>query len=451
MKSRIVFASIVTLAFLMVFTGCNSTKKAINSLQNGDFSSAAEAYSKSNDADEKKQIRKAAEDRLASAVTEYNDGQITYEDASDILEEIKDTGIVSSSKVETAKESLDGLEWSKRAYQIAEDYLNAKDYLSAMSFYSLVDPMDTLSAEAEGKLKKARSLYIEEAEQNAAAAAARQDYETAIQVLKACSQNLGTVDEIEVLIRKYETDDMNSAINNALAKATASMDSKDYPTAYLILLDASSSFPGRVEIETALTTCRRDYIAYALNQAETLFSSTKDYNGAISILSMAMIDLPDNPELQAAIDKYTAYRPVEIRELTVFYEEGWGFGSYRREDIRDNVGNTYHGYYEGEGAMLFQSDNGVSVYRINGAYTRITGVVFVPEHRKNEDNLGHVTIYADGKQIFDSGTMGKGVEPVSFDLNITGVVELKLEENWGETSNWSPYLANIWLSKDVDN
>ena len=56
-------------------------------------------------------------------------------------------------------------------------------------------------------------------------------------------------------------------------------------------------------------------------------------------------------------------------------------------------------------------------------------------------------IYADGRQIFHSGAMGKGVEPVSFDLDITGVIELRLEQGDSTTL----HLADIWLSKDVDN
>ncbi len=449
MISRPALALSVTFCLLLITTGCNSTKKAIDSLNNGNYSTASNVYHNSADADEKKQIRKTAEEQLSSAVSDYDQGRISYEDVIEIVDELANSDIVSSEKIRSAKESINELRWIKQTYQTAEEYLNAEDYLSAMNFFSYIGPFNSLSDKAEEEYKRARSLYINKAEQTAADAAERQDYETALQILKVCTENIGTENEIEALMRKYETDKMNHAIRVLLESAKTAMDSGDYPTAYRMLVDGSNTYPGRIELETVLTKCKREYVAYSLQQAQTLFDTNKDYDGAISILSMAMIDLPGSPELQAAIGKYEAYRPVELCELTSLYEEHGGFGRYTIADTKDNYGNKYEAYYDCYSNSSSARDSRKTVYRIDGRYTRLSGVVFLVESVKNKENVGHVLIYGDGKLLFDSGLIGKGVAPVTFDIRIAGIAELTIECKSDMAQG--PCLANIWLSNDIEN
>lgn len=236
----------------------------------------------------------------------------------------------------------------------------------------------------------------------------------------------------------------NEAVAGIIQSAENLLNQGYYAQAYRTLNDAIAKYGTRQDLSSALLNCEQLYVQDALTRAGSKFNESKDYEEAIDILMLAQVDLEDSAELQAAIEQYQSYRPIKLNELESFYEEHPGFGSnhgfgpYKDNTITDNCGNEYQGYWDGYGG-------GSTIYRINGKYTRLTGVVFTPSEHKNKDNLGHVTIYGNGRELWDSGKVGKGIEPVCFDLDVTGITELKIETDYNYSPSLSPYLADIWL------
>lgn len=100
---------------------------------------------------------------------------------------------------------------------------------------------------------------------------------------------------------------------------------------------------------------------------------------------------------------------------------------------KDNMGNTH--YY----CITYHFDR---TYKLNGQYTRMTGVIYQPyEHRSASISKGRgVTIYGDGQILYDntlqSDLRGGGFEPANFDIDLTGVLELRIDFH-----TWCPYLA----------
>lgn len=429
---------------LCLFAGCSNIKKAAKALDKDDYEALAQIFEKAATMEERDEIIGEAEAKLEGLINQYNTDQITYEAATAVVDSMESTRIVSSYEIEFVRDELQGLQWSKQAYQTGLDYMNQGKYLEAMDFFLMVSPFDTLSDQADDHYAQAQNQYVAACKQQAEAAAAQKDFDTAIQILNACSNNIpdSAAEEIQVLIRKYEADGIGESIAKVLEEANALKVGGDYAGAYGLLQRASAQYPNRVEIESALSACQREYIENAIQRAQNLFDTGKDYNGAISLLSLAMGDFPENPQLQAAMDKYAAYRPVELYQLSTFYEEGgYGFANYKENQTeKDNLGNEYFGYYKGF--------TGLSVYRINGQYNRLTGIVYVPNDNKSDDDIGRLIIYADGKEVFDSGKMGKGIEPVVFDIDVTGKAELKFETKKGDWDR--PHYANIFLIKEAN-
>lgn len=242
-----------------------------------------------------------------------------------------------------------------------------------------------------------------------------------------------------------------SAEAKVLQNANALMSQGDYSQAYHVLSDAIIEYGELPDLVSALSDCEQNYILDTLTRAENKFNENKDYEAAIDILMLSQVDLPEASELQTAIELYQSYRPTRLNEMESFYEDhaddargSWfkGFGSYSDNKITDNCENEYQGYWEGLGG-------GLTVYRVNGKYARMTGVIFTPSKAKNVDDLGYVSICGNGRELWNSGKVGKGIEPVSFDIDLTGITELTVKSYYGECSDYSPYLADIWLYPEL--
>lgn len=77
-------------------------------------------------------------------------------------------------------------------------------------------------------------------------------------------------------------------------------------------------------------------------------------------------------------------------------------------------------------------------------YVRITGVLYQPFDHRSETNARKLEIFGDGRLLY-SAVMKGGIEPIPFDVDISGVsdLEIKLEDS----TAWSGYarLANVEL------
>ena len=104
----------------------------------------------------------------------------------------------------------------------------------------------------------------------------------------------------------------------------------------------------------------------------------------------------------------------------------------------DNLGNThYH-------CITKSFDR---TYKINGQYTRMTGIMYQSYDTRSftiSKDCG-VEIYGDGKLLYVNKTTEgtTGFEPVSFDIDLTGVLELQVKHY---TRNNSLHYATEGLS-----
>lgn len=91
---------------------------------------------------------------------------------------------------------------------------------------------------------------------------------------------------------------------------------------------------------------------------------------------------------------------------------------------KDNYGAVYYDCIECVGF-----DN---TYKINGQYTRIAGTLFQQYDQRSATSkydTSTLEIYGDGKLLYTAEMRG-GVDPIDFNVDIRGVLELRV--------NWSP-------------
>lgn len=133
------------------------------------------------------------------------------------------------------------------------------------------------------------------------------------------------------------------------------------------------------------------------------------------------------------IGKHTGTKPaVWLSDLDYFTRNGY----YGREiDDKDNVGNTYQNAY-----TLSNVD---VTYVLNGQYSHMTGTFY---QRYKYRNLWSSTmeVYADGELVYNA-SMEPGIMPVEFDIDLTGVLQLRIKVKGGDGYQEYAALGNCGL------
>lgn len=121
------------------------------------------------------------------------------------------------------------------------------------------------------------------------------------------------------------------------------------------------------------------------------------------------------------VGKHSSDRPaVWLKDLDYYTRTGGEFKYYTSE--KDNYGNTHNNILSGFGDCS-------ETFMINGQYTAISGVFFQPYAYRASDYGKRLEIYGDGELLYKATVCGgaQSVKPISFKVDITGVLELKIQ------------------------
>lgn len=130
------------------------------------------------------------------------------------------------------------------------------------------------------------------------------------------------------------------------------------------------------------------------------------------------------------IGQHSSSEPAAVlTELDYFNRDGMGI---YKESIKDNLGRTYN-----RGYLSAYSSQGFVEYKLNGKFSRLTGTFFVDYTKRTSSLCGTLKIYGDGKLLYCSPEITGGVEPVPVDVDITGVLTLKIERGGDSGHNFA--------------
>jgi hypothetical protein len=133
------------------------------------------------------------------------------------------------------------------------------------------------------------------------------------------------------------------------------------------------------------------------------------------------------------IGKHNSEVPVaNLLDMDCFYdnnsEVAWNIIGV--SGITDNIGNKH---YKGVCFNRTMYTSGDIVYLLNQKYTNFKGIIALSEGSKSTDYTTVISIYGDDKLLYTSPKMKKGVYPEEFNVDVTGVVQLKIK--WSR-SDW---------------
>jgi hypothetical protein len=104
-----------------------------------------------------------------------------------------------------------------------------------------------------------------------------------------------------------------------------------------------------------------------------------------------------------------------------------------KDDTKHRFGSEFtiagSTYTHGLGIYLggFSDGWGSVDYNLKGNYKQIYGFLGVDDYDRNSDAVGVVRIYGDGKEIYTSPSLKGGDEPLRIDVNLTGVLKLRIK------------------------
>lgn len=125
------------------------------------------------------------------------------------------------------------------------------------------------------------------------------------------------------------------------------------------------------------------------------------------------------------IGKHTSSAPAAYLSQMDYFTKAntWKFDHV----TKDNLGNEHLHSIQGDNHEGLRMSDGYVTFKINGQYTRLTGVYYqVYSARASDAKPTILVISGDGKELW-RGSVAGGVDPIAFDIDISGVLELTLE------------------------
>lgn len=163
------------------------------------------------------------------------------------------------------------------------------------------------------------------------------------------------------------------------------------------------------------------------------------YKGQIYVPAKALTDalgktyIWEGKKDSVFIGKHLSEKPAaNLLDMDTFYSQAT-YGSYHTNavdiigaaGVKDNIGKVHS-----KGFHLitpYYGENCYNVYLIDQKYSNFRGNIAVPYGDKNETDGAFMRIYGDDELLYESPEMKRGVYPVDFDIDVSGVIQLKIE------------------------
>lgn len=433
-------------AYVMYLRFTDPVKQFQSAIKDQDFSGAAQLYQEELKNGNAGKLEQAGEFIISYAdeiKRQYIDGELEYEGALAQLQEMSKLGVVSSDELQPLITEINELRTSRAAYENAQASIEISDWKSAINELRKVIQADANYAEAQVQLADAIRKYKEEVLAETSNYDVDKDYNGAITALQAALQVVPDDADFLTKIMDFEKkieDDIRLEIDGIIRDAKSAVSvSDDYAGALGDLRAASKQYPNSEEIKTVIIEIEEEYLGKVLAEAEAIAVERK-YVEAVAVLNNALQVLPDNATIKSTISEYEAKYPVLLQQLVYFTGRTLDNGGQQM----DNMQKMQVNIIETDESGLF--DN---TYKLGGKYIKITGVLYQPFNQRSSTRVNVFEIFGDGRLLY-SETMYGGKEPISFEVDLSGVndFEIRLVNNDGRVNDYySGYskLANVEL------
>lgn len=447
MKKNIL--AILVAAICIVSSGCASENRVISLIEQEDYAKAQKVYSATIDGnyEKKMQLEASIDAYIRDIIDKYNNGTVSFDEAYESIDRIEASGLYNHYLVNDAYMSLQLFYQSKQAYEIGLANMDAGDYESAMMQFSFVDSADTCYDSACEKAEEAKTAFLNAVIAQAEAAFDDTDYFRGYKNALSC---LDDAEDKMIDLTPYMDDaafqliydkmrDYSSQFTEAAIADARNIFSngENYEGAIELLADAyTCAVYDNSGLYTELCKYADAYTESAITAAQQIYDESRDYEAAASYLRNVIGVVGENEKLRSEIEKYASYAPVSLTSLEPTQKGKWlSIGTDIKKvytDVSDNVydSQTVIAPKRSSYRDKTEDDSYVSYY-LNSEYSTLTGVLYRPYDSLSctsvWKNAPVIKIYGDGILLYEAPSIDQNTfEPISLNVNVTGVRELKI-------------------------
>lgn len=467
-KKRIIWTAIITVAFLLIIT--TGVVTAINA-----------DYNRTIVVNGVEQLSKAKMDNA------YEMG-VAYMAQGDLANAIQQFDQVDerSAKYKDAQLRLIecNAQYRDQALEIADAYLQSGDYNSAIEKLDAIyasSPNDSVIMAKKEEILAAQTAYNAELRQKLIAQASvrlqNNDMPSAIAILKdglaklpndaeiqAALDNANTIykadflSRVESLIMAGSFTDATALLqtalqifpsdsellskasalqtSNVLGEATAKETQGDLAGAIQLLRNADASIQQNAEVIEMLNRLKANYKEQVVSEASSLYESN-GYLAAAQKIQEGIAILQNDTELTEIKANYLNRAPKDLLQSDYLTCKD----SYVLGNGKDNLGNQYSSYI----ALSSLYRVGSMSFKLGKEYSVITGTIFLRYQKRSANETQYVKIYGDDILLYTSSAVTAGIDPINFEISISGVDKIKFETE-GDGYN-SVGIGNLFVIK----
>ncbi|MCL2416276.1 MAG: NPCBM/NEW2 domain-containing protein [Defluviitaleaceae bacterium] len=117
------------------------------------------------------------------------------------------------------------------------------------------------------------------------------------------------------------------------------------------------------------------------------------------------------------------------------HRNGWLRGGSWLSSMMDNEGNTYENGGIFAGTTNVNRDNNHSItYLLDNQFSRFTGSIVLAHSSRDATRNYRIEFYGDGILIHESMRITGGTRPIHFDIDVSGISELRINRIAGGTA-----------------
>lgn len=264
-------------------------------------------------------------------------------------------------------------------------------------------------------------------------------------------------------VAKY-TEIKNECIQEVIAKAEVLfMENSDFSAAMEVLKSAQEVLGAEPELmaqqEHYEFLYEENFVEEILSEAKSAFGDGEE-NGcleAMNIIKRSLSEFPNSDQLNKALEHYEQYVPINLAMFDYAEKTDYFVIGTSNLDIARDVNETLYNdstvvYLYGRKTGLESIDQGEEsniIFYLDREYTKLTGTVYRPyQTLAFGDNwrgiAGRFEIFGDGMLLYSAIITEDTFEAEKFELDLTGVHELKIELRGAWTdfyTNWRPLAA----------
>lgn len=384
--------------------------------------------------DPQRAIDKAAAEQFETAMGYIDSGD--YDKALSALDAI-DPSWSGYGKVDGAKATAVKAQLKEKL----SSYEASGDYESVISYIN--ENVENVDSDAE--LKKIYDDSVAKYKQAALTKADEYinagDYSAAASVLTTAIRVIGSDNDLQSRLSTVQKQDILAQVQKLQADG-------DYASAIKLVNDNMDKVGNDSDILLVRSSCEDAYRKDITANAERAFQDS-GYKEALSVVNNGLTVLRDDASLLDLKSYYENKAPVSLCDLDAFYCNYDSVSKKVGVTLQDKLGNTHENCIE----YNYGYDESVDIYVLNREYSSFKGTLFVPKDRSvnsdnNNDKFFYFTIYGDDQLLYTSPLMKASQYPVDFEIDVTGVDQLKINWPGGAATWWLPIgLANPYLYK----